>query len=130
MRQGTRPVHVQKPNFSEAFPEAVIREGADEVTLRAEEVGTLKACINVDRIEDDRWEPPLIDADWHAFCQAMYKGIEGKEWEELNYHFRELSQAAGAEKPSESQKTKLLWAMKAAWDRQEEFHVRARKEHI
>ena len=30
-----------------AYPEAAIREGADELTLRADEVGTLKAFINV-----------------------------------------------------------------------------------
>ena len=29
----------RSPQFSEAFPEAAIREGADELTLRADEVG-------------------------------------------------------------------------------------------
>ena len=32
VRQGTRSLHVQKPQFSEAFPEAAIREGAGEST--------------------------------------------------------------------------------------------------
>ena len=32
--------------------------------------------------------------------------------------------------PSESQKAKALWAMKAAWDRSEEVHDPARKEDI
>ena len=73
LRKGKRPFKVQKPNFSEDYPEAAIREGADELTLRVEEVGTL------DHIEDDRWGPPLVDADWHAFCQAIYKGFEGEE---------------------------------------------------
>ena len=45
------------------------------------------------------------------------KGIEGSEWEELYHHYREMSRAAGAKKPSEIQKTKALWAMKAARDR-------------
>ena len=40
LRQGTRSREVLEPNFSEAFPEAAIREGADELTLRADEVGT------------------------------------------------------------------------------------------
>ena len=44
------------------------------------------------------WRPPLVDADWHAFCQAMYKGIEGIEWEELYHHYRGMSKAAGAKK--------------------------------
>ena len=56
----------------------------------------------------------LVDADWHAFCQAIYKGIEGQEWEALYYHYKELLQAAGAKKPSESRNAKALWTMKAA----------------
>ena len=36
LRQGTRSLKVQKPNFSEAFPEAAIRE-ADQLTLRTDE---------------------------------------------------------------------------------------------
>ena len=30
LRQGTRSLEVQKPQFSETFPEAAVREGADE----------------------------------------------------------------------------------------------------
>ena len=71
LRRGTISVNVEQPQFSEAFPEAVNREGADELTLRADEVGTK-------HIEFERWRPSLVDADWHAFCQAIYKGIEGK----------------------------------------------------
>ena len=64
MRQGARPrIEVQKPNFSEAFPEATIREGAGELTLRGDEAGTLRAFINTDHIECERWGPPLFDAD-------------------------------------------------------------------
>ena len=47
-------------------------------------------------------------ADWHAFCQVIHKGIEGKEWEELYCHYREMSKATGAKKPSESQSESLL----------------------
>ena len=78
LRKGIKPIYVRKPKFSEAYPEATTREGADELTLRADEVGTLKAFINIDHIEYDRWERALVDADWYAFCQAIYKGIEGK----------------------------------------------------
>ena len=62
-----------------------------------------------------------MDADWYAFCEATYKGMEGKEWEEQYYHYIELNQATGAKKPSESQKAKALWAMKATRNRDEEF---------
>ena len=71
-----------------------------------------------------------MDADWHAFCQAIYKGIEGSEWEELYFHYRAMSKAAGARQPSESQKAKALWAIKAAKDRGKHFYDPARKEII
>ena len=69
LSRSSRPFHVQKPSFTEYYAE-VIREGANDLTSRAEEVKTLKACINVDHIEENRWGPPLVDADWRAFCQA------------------------------------------------------------
>ena len=57
---------------------------------------------------------PLVDADWYAFCQALYKGIEGEDWEEMCEAFLEMSRAVGVEKPQEAQKAKALWKMKAA----------------
>ena len=102
LRQGTRSLEVQKPNFSEAFPEATFREGADEPTLRADEVGTLRAFIKTDHIEFERWGAP-VDGDGHAFCQAICKGNEGEEWEELHCHCRDVSKATAAQKLSESQ---------------------------
>ena len=51
-----------------------------ELTLRAEEVDTLKSHVNVDHIEKERWSHPLADHDWYAFCQALYEGIEGVEY--------------------------------------------------
>ena len=68
---------VRRPKCEEGSPEVLIREGLEELTLRAEEVGTQKSCINVDHIAQERWGSPLVDADCHAFCQAIYKGIEG-----------------------------------------------------
>ena len=70
----------------------VPREGADDLTLRAEELNTRKACISVDHIDNFFRRPPLVDADWHAFCRAIFKGIEGSEWEELYHHYRDLSE--------------------------------------
>ena len=114
LRRGTRSIRVKKPQFNEAFPGAVIGEGADELTLRAEEVGMQRAFIDTKYIELERWGPPLVVADWHAFCQAIYKGIEGEEWEAWYDHYRELNQATGAIKLSESQNAKALWAMNLA----------------
>ena len=44
-------------------PEASIREGPEDQTLRAEEVGSQKSCIDVGHIAEDRRRPPLVDAD-------------------------------------------------------------------
>ena len=78
--EGVRSYEVRRPKFEEEGPEASIREGLEELTLRAEEVGSPKSCIKVGHIAEDRWGPPLVDTDWYTFCQAIYKGIEGSEW--------------------------------------------------
>ena len=67
-------------------------------------------------------EPTPLKAEWHACCQAIYKGIEGKEWEELYYHCKALHQAAGTKKPGDSQKTKAFGTLDAARDRDDEFY--------
>ena len=64
----SRPV--VKPNFTTDVPQAVVREGADELTLRAEE-GMLRTIIDPADVGDNRWWPPLVDEDWHASCQAI-----------------------------------------------------------
>ena len=56
LRQCCRSLKVRKPKFSAAFPEATIREGTDELTLRADEVETQRAFINTEHIEFDRWD--------------------------------------------------------------------------
>ena len=45
----------------------------------------------------------MVDADWHAFCKALYKGIEGEDWEELYDAYTEMSRAVGVTKPQEAQ---------------------------
>ena len=84
---------VRRPKGSEDCPEVTVREIPDELTLRAEEVGTWKTYINVDHTETERWGPLLVDYDWYAFCQALYKGIEGEDWGELFDAYKEMSRA-------------------------------------
>ena len=64
----------------------------------------------------------------YAFCQALYKGIEGEDWEEMRDSYKEMSRAVGVKKPQEAQKAKALWAMKAAKDRKEQFYNPTREE--
>ena len=81
-------------------------------------MGSQKSCVNVDHIAQDRWGPPLVDADWHAYCQAVYNGIEGRRLGViLRLLQKEMSRAAGVKKPNENQKPKALWKIKAAKDR-------------
>ena len=130
LREGTKPSYVRKLKFGEAYPEANIREGADELTLRADEV-TLKAFINIDRIEYDRWGSPLVERTGMPSAKEFTKELKGKNGKSCTVIYREMSRTTGAKKtPSESQKAKALWARKATKDRSEECYDPARKENI
>ena len=72
LREGLGSFKVRRPKGEEGYPEVTVRESPDELTLRAEEVGTWKSYINVDHIAKERLGPPLVDADWPAFCQAVF----------------------------------------------------------
>ena len=59
-----------------------VRESSDELTLRAQKVGTFKTHIHDNHPEEETWAP-LVDHGWYAFCQALYKGIEREDWGEM-----------------------------------------------
>ena len=61
---------------------------------------------------------------------VLYKGIEGKDWEDMYDSYLVMSRDVGVKKPQEAQKAKALWAMKAAKDRKEEFYDPAREEDL
>ena len=84
LRRGMGTIEVRKPKAPEGGADVIVRESPDELTLRAEDVNTSNALINVDHIELERWGPPPADADGYAFC----KGIEGEDWEEVCDSFR------------------------------------------
>ena len=72
LHRETRSKKVVKPKFTTDFPGAVIREGADELTLRAHETGVLRTFIDTSNVGDQRWWPPQVDADWHPVYQAIF----------------------------------------------------------
>ena len=74
LRGGQRLLRVVRPKISGDRSEDP-REGADVLTPRAEEFD-------------------MQNADWLPLWQAIYKGIEGSEWEEPYHHYRDLSKAA------------------------------------
>ena len=108
----------------------LVRESSNELKLRAEEEGTWKSCINVDNIAKERLGPPLVDADWHAFCHALYTGIEGEDWGQVFDSYKAMSRAVGIKKPQEAQKAKALWKMKAAKEVGEECYDPKREDNI
>ena len=60
LREGLRSFKVRRPKGEEGYPEVLVRESPDELTLRADEVGTWKSCITVDHIAKERWGPPWV----------------------------------------------------------------------
>ena len=121
---------VRRPKVPEGCPQVTVSKNSDELTLRAEEVGALKAYVNVDHIEKERWGHPLVDYDWYAFCEALFQGIEGEDWGEIHFSYKEMSRAGGVKKPHEAQKAKALWKMKAAKDAGEENYDPMREVRI
>ena len=81
LERETKLKKLVKPKFPTDFPGAVIQEGADELTLRADEEEVVRSFIDATNVGNQRWEPPLVDEDFHAICQATYKGVEEPEWE-------------------------------------------------
>ena len=53
--EGISAFWIKKPKFGAESPDAIVREGPEELTLRVEEVGTPKSCININRIAEYWW---------------------------------------------------------------------------
>ena len=103
LRRGTGTFKVRKPKIPEGESDVTNQKNPDELTLRAEELNTSTAYIDVNHIEPERWGPLLVDADWYYFCKALYKGIEGKDWEEMYDSYKVMRKASGVQKPQEAQ---------------------------
>ena len=69
LHRETQSKNVVKPKFATDFLGAFIREGADALTLRVHEEGVL------------------------AFCQAIFQEVEGRDWEAVYYHYKNLHKA-------------------------------------
>ena len=85
LNRSTGIYKVRKPKVPEGCLEVTVRENSDELTLRAEEVCTLEAYVNVDHIEKERWGPALVYYDWYASCQALFQGSSLSQV--LGYYF-------------------------------------------
>ena len=65
----------------------------------------------------------MVDEVWHAVFQAIYKGVEGVEWEHSYFQFVEVNKDVKARHRSGSSKAEMLWKMRDATDRGDTHHV-------
>ena len=74
----------------------------------------LRTFTDTTHVLDRRWEPPLVDEDWHAVCHAIHKGVEGAEWEKLCCESLGRTTAVILRHPSASRRVKTLWKVRDA----------------
>ena len=55
--------------------------------------------------------------DWHAICRAIYKGVEGAEWETMYHKCEELQKVVKCNKSGENTKATALWSVKETKDK-------------
>ena len=111
-RKTQESLPVVKPKFSADFLEAVVREGAEEMTLKRDEEGMLRTFVNTTNVKDSEWKPTLVNEDWHAVFQAIYKGVNGLEWETMYYKYEKLHEAVNLKKPGDNKEAKALLPLK------------------
>ena len=95
LRKGSRSFKIRRPKCEEGSPEVLVRESPDELTLRAEEVGTQKPCINVDHIAKERWGPPLVMLTGKPSARRCTKASKEKDWQDTYEGYKEMSGAVG-----------------------------------
>ena len=71
----------------------MVREGADELTVRADEEGTLRTFIDTTNVGNKRWGPPFVDEDWQAIWQPFFKGSREQNGGPCIPNEKELHQA-------------------------------------
>ena len=75
---------VVKPKFTTEFLEAVVREAAEELTLRAEEAGAWCTFIDTQACGTQKsWEPPLVARHLPGYFPRASKERNGRPWATL-----------------------------------------------
>ena len=102
-----------KPKFTTDFLETVVREGADELTLRRVSCAPLLTPRMLETVDGGRrsWmrtaTPPA----------RPFQGTEGPQWEDMCYKYEELHQAAQCETSGENKKARAPRFPKEAKDK-------------
>ena len=105
-----------RPMFATELSGAVIREGADEFTLRAQEEGVLRPFIGTSNVGDKKWVPHARRQGLACLLPGHFPRNRRSEWEAI-YRYKDLHQAVESKKLNGNNKAKVLWAMKEAKDR-------------
>ena len=116
----------RRSNGEGGYPEVLVRESPNEITLGADEVGTWKSCTNVDRVAKERKRLHPGDYDRYAFSQALHGGMEKTE-DSFMVLTKKRAGLYGVKKPQDAQNAKPLWKMKAA---KEEYFDPTREDNI
>ena len=58
--------------------------------------------------------PSLVDEDWLAICQAIFRCVEGAEWKNQYYKFVEMNKEVNVSRPSGSSRAKTWWKTRDA----------------
>ena len=99
-----------KPKFTTEFLEAVVREAAEELTLRAEEAGAWCTFIDTKALVTQK---AGSHHSWHAICQATFLGRRRSGMED---HVLQLQGAAQsgekARNPETTRRPRCLRSLK------------------
>ena len=76
------------------------------------------------------WDPPLVDDDWHAIFQAIYKDVEAQDWEVVFLKYVEMHEAINLKKSGGNKKAKALWSRRDAKADGETYYDRDGEQHI
>ena len=81
--------------FRKGGSDVTIRESPDELALRAEEVNTSKAYIDVNHIEPEGWALSWLMLSGMLSARRCPMGIEGEDWEDMCDSYKAMSKALG-----------------------------------
>ena len=82
----------------------------------------LPTFIDTKNVGNERWKPPLVDEDCHAFCQAIFQGVEGPGWEAMHGQYKDLHCAVKSKKSGENKKAKVLFRFDKSKDKGADFY--------
>ena len=81
-----------------------------------------RAFIDTSFVGDQRWEHRWSTQMGTPFCQAIFQGVEGPEWEAVFYPYKNLHQAVKSKKAGHNKKANVPWAMQEAKERGVDYY--------